>query len=232
MEQDTLQQCQEIIRYRFSDPALLSLALTHASVSPTRVQSNERLEFLGDAVLGLVVCHELYMRHSDLLEGDMTKIKSTVVSRLTCARIADEMGMTPLLFLGKGLSDPDGLPQSIAAAVFEAIVGAIFLDGGMEPARNFVVAQVEPYIDEALASEHQLNYKSMLQQYSQRRWNGTPEYQLLDEKGPDHSKCFEVAVSISGRHFPSAWGKNKKDAEQEAARRALVELELLKDDSA
>ncbi len=229
MEQSALEQCQEIIGYRFSNPDLLALGLTHASVASSRLQSNERMEFLGDAVLGLAVCHELYNSQEDLLEGDMTKIKSTVVSRQTCAAVAEKLDICRLVFLGKGMSKPGALPQSVAGAVFEAIVGAIFLDGGLAPASQFVLKHMRPYIDEALANEHQHNYKSLLQQHAQRQWGLMPDYQLLDEKGPDHSKCFEIAVTINGRQFPSAWGMNKKLAEQEAARRALQEMGILKD---
>ena len=228
MDLVTLEKCQELLEYRFSNPALLAHALTHASVAPTRLESNERLEFLGDAVLGLVVCHELYQSQSDLLEGEMTKIKSSVVSRQTCAMIADQLGISPLLSLGKGMDRPGGLPQSVSAAVLESLIGAIFLDGGLEPARTFVLTQMRPFIQQVLADQHARNYKSMLQQYAQFHWSRAPEYHMLDEKGPDHSKCFEIAVTINGRHFPSAWGMNKKEAEQEAARRALVDLGVLK----
>jgi ribonuclease-3 len=223
-----IHSCQEVIGYSFQSPELLALALTHSSVAATRVESNERLEFLGDAVLGLIVCQELYERFGDLLEGQLTKIKSSVVSRRTCAEIAEQSGIAGLLFLGKGMPAADALPQSVTAAVFEAIVGAIYLDGGLDATRQFVLENLRPFIDGAIATEHQWNYKSLLQQHSQRRWGVTPEYQLLDEKGPDHSKCFEVAVSIGGRHFSSAWGMSKKEAEQEAARRALHELGLMK----
>jgi len=222
-----IDSCQEAIGYSFESPELLALALTHSSVAATRVESNERLEFLGDAVLGLIVCQELYERFGDLLEGQLTKIKSSVVSRRTCAEVAERSGIAGLLFLGKGMPAADALPQSVTAAVFEAIIGAIYLDGGLDATRRFVLENLRPFIDGALATEHQWNYKSLLQQHAQRRWGVTPEYQLLDEKGPDHSKCFEVAVSIGGRHFSSAWGMSKKEAEQEAARRALRELGLM-----
>jgi ribonuclease-3 len=230
VEQSALENCQKLIGYTFQDQGLLSLGLTHASVATNRVDSNERMEFLGDSVLGLVVCQELYERYGNLLEGQMTKIKSSVVSRRTCAIIAEEMGISELLFLGKGMPGPDRLPQSVAAAVFESIIGAVYLDGGLGPAQRFVLQCVRPFIEEAFATEHQQNFKSLLQQHSQRRWGSTPDYQILDEKGPDHSKCFEVAVSIGGRHFTSAWGMTKKEAEQEAARRALRELGLMADE--
>ncbi len=227
VEPDTLQQCQKIIGYEFADLQLLSVALTHASVAPTRAESNERMEFLGDAVLALAICHELYDHPDTLLEGEMTRMKSSVVSRHTCAIIAEQMGIAELILLGKGMGPHSGLPMSVLAAVFEAIIGAIYLDGGLEAAGKFILTHVQPHLEEALANEHQQNYKSMLQQLAQRRWNTRPEYLLLDEKGPDHSKCFEVSVVIDGVHFPSAWGMSKKEAEQEAARQALLKLELL-----
>ncbi len=230
MDFTALHKCEELIGYRFKDPEILSLALTHASVAPTRLQSNERLEFLGDAVLGLVVCDELYRECASSMEGDMTKIKSAVVSRQTCAEIAEGLGVCSLLSLGKGMNKGGGPPQSIAAAVLESLIGAIYVDGGLEAARPFILLHMKPHIQEAIDNEHQRNYKSVLQQHAQRQWNATPAYQMLDEKGPDHSKCFEVAVAIKGRNFPSGWGKSKKEAEQEAARRALVDLGVLTDD--
>jgi ribonuclease-3 len=181
-------------------------------------------------MLGLVVCDELYKTCEDLLEGEMTRIKSSVVSRHTCAIIAQETGLCQSLFTGKGMSSPAGMPQSVAAAVFEAIIGAIYLDGGIDQARRFVLKHIEPQVANALDDEHKRNYKSMLQQYAQRHWNTTPEYRFLDEKGPDHNKCFEIAVVIGGKHYPSAWGTTKKEAEQEAARRALSQLGVLRDD--
>jgi len=227
VDREALKTCQDLIEYCFRDEGLLALALTHASVAPTRTQSNERLEFLGDAVLALVVCSDLYDSQPDLLEGEMTKVKSAVVSRQTCAAVAEAAGIADLLNLGKGIAGRNGLPPSVAAAVFEALIGAIYLDGGLDPARRFILRHVRPHIEEALANEHQRNYKSILQQHAQRVWGQTPDYRVLDEKGPDHSKAFEVAVSIGGQTFPSAWGKSKKEAEQESAKLALEKLGLL-----
>ena len=230
VQQEAITQCQELLGYQFSDPEILARALTHSSVAHNRQDSNERLEFLGDAVLDLVVCRELYDHLDELTEGEMTKVKSAVVSRNSCAVVAQEIGICDQLFLGKGMSRRGELPMSVTAAVFESIIGAIYLDGGLEPAADFILCHIRPHISEALANEHQQNYKSMLQQYAQRRLGLTPEYQLLDEKGPDHSKCFEVAVAFDGRHFPSSWGMTKKQAEQGAAYQALAELGLLTGD--
>lgn len=225
--EDILRKCERILGYRFKDRELLERALTHSSVARSRSESNERLEFLGDAVLGLVVCQALYERDERLAEGEMTRVKSWVVSRETCAQVSIDHGVTELMSLGKGLTNGGQLPQSISAALLEALIGAVYLDGGLEPARELILRLVGGYIDQALGDGHQKNYKSALQQHAQRRWGLTPEYVLLDEKGPDHDKAFEVAVSINGTHYPSAWGKTKKDAEQDSARLALSELGLL-----
>jgi len=227
MSDSALDTCQETIGYRFRDPSLLSAALTHASIATSRLQSNERMEFLGDAILGMVVCRYLFDNYPEYLEGELTKIKSAVVSRKTCAEISERLGLPQFLYLGNGISGRHRLPTSLAAAAFESLIAAIAIDGGTEAVTEFILRHVVPDIRSAVASEHQNNYKSQLQQFAQKQQGGTPVYELLDEKGPDHSKCFEVAVVVAGRRFPSAWGPSKKEAEQKAALNALVELNLV-----
>ncbi|MBN2445861.1 MAG: ribonuclease III [Phycisphaerae bacterium] len=223
-----LEELQQRSGYTFTNPALLSEAMTHASYANSRQESNERLEFLGDSVLGLVVCHAVYQRLPNALEGELTKIKSAVVSRRICARVANKLRLTEPLILGQGMGDPDGLPRSLAAGVFEAFVGAMYIDGGLGPARRFILANMSAEIELAARSEHQFNFKSQLQQYSQRFLNAAPLYEVLDEKGPDHSKCFEVAVVVDRKQYGSAWGPSKKEAEQKAARAALLALGAIK----
>jgi ribonuclease-3 len=222
--QTALHACQEAIGYHFENLDLLKLALHHASSANHRRDSNERMEFLGDAVLGLVVCQALYERLPEALEGDMTKIKSAVVSRRTCAQVAHRLRLTEGLVLGQGMDSGELLPSSLAAGTLEAVIAAVYLDGGLDAAREFVLRHMDEELREATASQHQFNFKSHLQQCAQRNASATPIYELLDEKGPDHAKCFEVAVSIGGRQFPSAWGPNKKEAEQKAAQLALIAL--------
>ena len=224
-QDDLLARTQQVVEHHFTDPALVVTALTHSSIADTRLHSNERLEFLGDAILGMVVCEELYHRFGEWLEGDLTKVKSVVVSRRVCAEIADETGLTGLLILGNGIEAQETIPTSVRAAVLEAVIGALFVDGGLEPARRFILQTVSTHIDKCSASEDQENFKSVLQQYAQRRLSIAPKYETLDEQGPDHCKCFEVCVAIGGERFPSAWGPSKKEAEQEAARRALEILQ-------
>lgn len=211
--------------YRFNDPELFIKAMTHSSLAGARVDSNERLEFLGDAVLGMVICEELYRRFEDWLEGELTKVKSVLVSRRVCAMVADEFRLTDHLRLGNGVENRAQLPTSLRAAVFESVVGSIFLDGGFEPAKAFVLRAMQPHIERYAESENHENHKSALQQYAQRWLSATPRYETLDEQGPDHCKCFEICVVIDGRRFPGAWGPSKKQAEQEAARRALQALQ-------
>lgn len=227
MNPEILVQCQEVLGYKFRDESILAQALTHASSSPNRLASNERMEFLGDAVLGLVVCQEIYTRNPEFLEGEMTKVKSSVVSRQTCSKVASELGLPGMLSLGKGVGPGSVLPSSVGAAVLESVIGAIFLDGGIEPAREFILAKMGSELGAATASQHQFNFKSLLQQYAQREFGAMPHYDVLDEKGPEHSKCFELAVRLAGRQFGSAWGKSKKEAEQKAALVALNELGVL-----
>ncbi len=224
MTEETRQRAEEVLQYKFKDVRLLEEALTHASIADSRLKSNERMEFLGDAVLDLIVCEDLYKRFPEYLEGDLTKIKSAVVSRRTCAEISNETGLTDLLITGKGISSRQPLPSSLAAAVYESVVAAIYFDGGFEAVKEYVLRTITPKIEAIAANAHQMNYKAVLQQHAQKLFGATPIYELLDEKGPDHSKCFEVGVAIDGRRFTTAWGPNKKTAEQKAALMALEEL--------
>ena len=227
MDERNLTECQQRIGYDFSNLDLLRQSLTHASASPTRLASNERLEFLGDAILGMVICAEIYRREPELLEGQMTKIKSWVVSRQTCAKVAGECGLAEMLYLGNGVTSAAELPSSVVSAALEAVIGAIYLDGGIEAAAKFIREKMDAAMEEAAACEHQRNYKSLLQQYAQHRWSAMPQYDVRDEKGPEHAKCFEIAVRLNGRQFPSAWGSSKKEAEQGAALAALRRLNVL-----
>ncbi len=229
MEDKALQQLEQIIGYEFSNRDLLARAFTHSSAVDNRTLSNERLEFLGDSVLALVICRAIFDRSPDYLEGDLTKMKSMLVSRRTCARVARRLGLHEFLEVGKGMTDSQSLSRSLAAGLLEAIIAAIFIDGGLEKAGSFILSNFASLIEQADTEQNQGNFKSMLQQYAQQDLNTTPVYELLDEKGPDHNKCFEVQVVIDRRHFPSAWGTNKKDAEQKAALNALVELGIFEE---
>jgi ribonuclease-3 len=221
---EALEHCQRVLRYRFKDPVYLREALTHASGANHRLVSNERLEFLGDAILGAIVCECLFRKFPDFLEGELTRVKSVVVSRRTCAKISRSLGLDEFLVMGKGMGAHDETPSSVLADVFESLIGAIYLDGGMDAAQRFILRHVEAEIDATVEGQGGLNYKSNLQQVAQRQFGETPTYLLLDEKGPDHSKCFKISAQVGRQQYAPAWGRNKKDAEQRAALNALSQI--------
>ena len=222
---EKLTGCEKEIDYTFSDRALLLAALTHASGADHRLLSNERLEFLGDSILGFVVCEELYHQFPQMLEGELTKIKSSVVSRRTCAKISRKLGLDRFMILGKGMTGDVPVPSSLYADVFESLLAALYLDGGMTAASSFIRQHLLLEIEETASGNSIVNYKSQLQQIAQRHQGQPPVYLMLEETGPDHSKTFKVAAQIGQTNYSPAWGKNKKDAEQRAAANALAELE-------
>ena len=231
MNQQTLLDVEQLLEYHFSNPSYLQEALCHSSCADDRLDSNERLEFFGDSVLAIVICQRLFEEFPSYFEGDLTKIKSMLVSRKTCSKVSNDLGLTEYIQVGKGMSHTRAMSGSISAGALESIIAAIYLDGGFEASRDFILRQFDPYIERANAAQHHENFKSVLQQHAQQTFGSTPIYELLDEKGPDHNKCFESVVMIGSRSFQSAWGVTKKEAEQKAAKEALIELEIIKSEA-
>lgn len=227
MDPKVLQKIEQILEHTFTDEDLLAKAFTHSSAVDSRLESNERLEFLGDAILSTAICETLFDMFRGYTEGELTKMKSMLVSRGTCARVARRQGLPKYMIVGKGMISNKALPSSLAAGLLEAVIAAIYLDGGFEAARDYILRSFSTLIEQVDSEEAQGNYKSLLQQYSQEQFGMAPLYVLLDEKGPDHNKCFEAEVVIDQQHFPSAWGPNKKEAEQKAAYNALLEMGVL-----
>jgi ribonuclease-3 len=230
MESSVRAQIEQVLGHQFRDERLLDLAFRHASVSDSRLDSNERMEFLGDAVLGMIVCERIYQRYPNSLEGEMTKIKSLAVSRKTCAKLARSLGVEHFISVGKGMMTQARLPASLAAGVLESMIAALYLDGGMEAVRRFLEPLIDPLIHEAVESGHQHNFKSVLQQHAQQAMGCAPQYRILEEKGPDHSKAFQIAVELSGVLYEASWGQSKKQAEQQAALNALCAMGLIAHD--
>ena len=224
-EAEILEECQKAIGYRFRQPELLRAALTHASGANTRLASNERLEFLGDAVLGLVTCEQLFHRFPDYQEGDLTKIKSVVVSRRTCARISRQLEPGRFPVPGQGDERPHARcrPACWPTCSSRWWRPSTSTAGWRRPGRSSS-QHLGPEIEEVAEGPHGGNFKSLLQQVAQREFNATPQYHLLDEKGPDHSKCFKIAAVIGRHTYAAAWGRNKKEAEQKAAMNALAQI--------
>ena len=218
------QECEFALGYRFLDPSRLAQALTQASTGVGVGAHNERLEFLGDAVLGLVMTEFLFNYFKDLDEGELTQIKSVVVSTAVLARESDRLKLTAFYNVGKGVTRKRNLPVSLQANVFEAVVAAIYKDGGLDFARRFILRNLFHHVLAVAEDEHQKNYKSLLQQYAQKELNLTPSYRVFAERGPDHSKHFEVVAVIGTTPYERGQGRTKKEAEQVAARETLRAL--------
>lgn len=217
-----IKELQEKLGYTFNDESVLIRALSHSSYvneNHSAGDSNERLEFLGDSVLGLITAENFFKNYKNLPEGELTKLRAATVCEKSLAGFAKQLELGKYLLLGKGEILTGGRERpSIQADAFEAIIAAIYLDGGMEAARAFVLK----YIDEAIKRQQSVkDYKTMLQEVVQRNPGELVEYVLAGETGPDHDKRFEVEVHLNSNVIGRGIGRSKKRAEQEAAREAL-----------
>lgn len=208
----------------FIRPALLARALTHASRRAQGETANERLEFLGDAVMGMIVAEYLFRELPDAQEGQLTRIKSVAVSTDTLADAFGRLDLDAFVRSSRSVAEGD-LPPRVRANLFEALIAAIYLDQGLETARAFVLRHLERHVRRVLHGRHAKNYKSMLQQHTQRDGGVTPVYELIETTGPSHGRRFRVCAVVDGRAFDDAWGASKKEAEQKAARLALEALQ-------
>lgn len=207
------------LNYTFQQPALLETALTHSSfANENGVDSYERLEFLGDSILGMLVADFLFHHPSKLSEGELTRTRSSLVREESLVVVADRLGLKPMIRLGRG-EQTHGARPSICADVVEAILAAIFLDGGMEPAQKMVTHFfLKDYKEETNRST---DYKTSFQEQVQKVKGSVISYALVKEEGPDHQKQFTVAVSVNQQELSQGEGKSKKEAEQQAAKVAL-----------
>lgn len=217
-----MEQLQNNLGYQFKNPALLSRALTHSSYANERhvdTGDNERLEFLGDSVLGFITAEYLFANHRDFPEGELTKLRAYAVCEKSLFSYAEEIGLGNYLKLGKGEERTGGRTRpSVLSDAFEAVIAAIYLDGGMDEAKKFVLRFVVPYVE---AKPTFKDYKTMLQEVVQKNQGETLEYVLVSETGPDHDKCFTVEVHLNSNVLGRGIGGSKKKAEQNAAKEAL-----------
>ena len=214
------------IRFRRLD--LLNLAFCHRSFSnesQDSIGNNEKLEFLGDSVLGLVVAEYLYTQLSDKNEGDLAKIKSFVVSEQSLSSLAKLIHVDQYLLIGKGEENSGGRDKkALLADAFEAIIGALFLDGGFKSAKKFILRYLIPEIEKVLQDKHRKDYKTLLQEFVQKNFKSYPKYQVLKKTGPDHAKVFWMEVVVQDKVYGPGTGRNKKEAEQQAAKLAWKDL--------
>lgn len=224
LDESSLAAAEARLGYAFRDRRLLAEALTHSSGKTDALPSNERLEFLGDSILGAIVARQLFLAQPDWDEGDLTRVKSAVVSAATLAEASLALGLPEFFVIGKGLAKEGRFPTSLLANVFEAVVAAIYLDGGFEAAERFVMASLGDVIDRVIHEGLARNWKSILQQYAQKTFSVTPTYRVTREEGPDHVKRFEVVACVGDRELGRGEGRSKKEAEQRAAEATLRAL--------
>lgn len=227
-----ISQLETELNYSFKNKKLIIQALKHRSflsvTNESRLLSNERLELLGDAVLGMVVTEYLFTKFPSKEEGELTTIKSLLVSRKILARIARQIGFGKFILLNDAEEKSGGRDRaSIIADAFESIIGAMYLDGGLEMVINFINEKLLSLTDEILAEEHYKNFKSILLEYSQSRYLGLPQYFVRNEEGPDHEKLFTIEVRINNQALGVGKGNSKKGAEQISAKNALKNLNAI-----
>ncbi len=226
-----LDQVEEKIGYIFKDKELLILSLIHRSFVNEHKhlvqQHNERLEFLGDSVLGLITSDFLYRRFPEFQEGQLSQLRSRLVDATACASYLQKLGLSDFILLGKGEKRSEGKTKvSILADVFEALIGAIYLDGGWLIVSGFLMSHFEEAMNTEIGSPSH-NYKAELQNYSQKKFQKAPVYQVVQEEGPDHAKIFHVVVLVDDQEMGAGVGPSKKEAEQKAAFEALSKLGMI-----
>ena len=233
--QRAISALEETLQYTFADRSLLETALTHTSFvkgDGKRQTHNERLEFLGDAVLELSVSEHLYREHPELQEGAMTRHRARLVCEQALYNAALALGIPDCLRLGNGEELTGGRQKpSIVSDALEAVLGAVYLDGGLDNARRVILDRVIRLLEEARVDETDKDYKTRLQEYVQKGHIGTLEYECLDEAGPEHQKRFTICVRLSGEPIGEGMGLNKQSAGQAAAKAALIRLGVLEDEA-
>jgi ribonuclease III len=228
MKEKDFREFERVIGVKFNDEDLLKQAFTHRSFlnehKSLKGKHNERLEFLGDAVLELVITHYLYDKYPDKNEGDLTSIRSALVNATTCAEVAKKLGVNDFLLLSKGEAKDIGRArQYILANALEAIIGAIYIDLGYEKVKDFILEHIAPMTEQIVKGELWADAKSKFQEKAQDIAGVTPSYKTMKEIGPDHDKKFTVGVFIGDTLVSEGIGDSKQDAEQSAARHALKE---------
>jgi len=230
---EILREAQKVIGYTFIDKNKLLDALTHSSFANEKKNkgrcSNERLEFLGDAVLNIVTSEYIYLNFPDLPEGEMTKMRAAIVCESSLKKCAVQISLGDFLFLGKGEENTGGrMRASILSDAFEALIGAVYLDGGLAEAKKFIYRTMNDYLNDIQNNGLFVDYKTQLQEQIQKNGSQRISYHILDEKGPDHDKTFVAQIKVEDEILGIGEGRSKKEAEQNAAKAALEKLKVSK----
>ncbi|MFC1489924.1 ribonuclease III [Candidatus Latescibacterota bacterium] len=227
-----IQEVESALQYHFQNPSYLYNCLKHRSyaqaVDGNIDLSNERLEFLGDSVLSMVVSHHIFLENPDFQEGDLTKLRSIFVSKTSAVIAAKKIGLSEFVLLNDSEENAGGRNRtSIIADAFEAVIGAIYLDGGYDPAKTFIERTILD--DQDISVDLETNFKSVLLEMVQAKKMGHPLYRTASEKGPDHNKIFTVEVFVNNKHIGTGIGKSKKSAQQMAAKDGLSQIDIILD---
>ena len=227
-----LNRFEKKLDYKFKNRTLLREALTHPSFQKNSLKditpNNQRLEFLGDSILDLIVTEYLYRKLASFSEGKLTKIKSVIVSKDILAKWANHLSLGKYIILGKGEDLTGGRKKlSILADCFEALLGAIYLDSGLQKAKKIISSFMKKETELIVKGKHEEDCKTLLQEFSQKKMKCLPEYYLIKEKGPDHKKIFCIEVRLKKIIYGTGTGENKKEAEQDAAQEALKKLKII-----
>jgi len=229
-----LSDLQKLIKYKFKNLNILKSALTHDSLTSSSEDDEvfgtnyERMEFLGDSVLGLAVCEHLFNLFPDKAEGELSKIKSSIVSEKYLALKANNIKLSEFILMSEKEDKNGGRGRkSIVSDTMESIICAIYLDGGLDKAKKFIKTFILEDFEKQVMAQDLINYKSILQEYSQSLYQNVPEYELISEEGPDHHKLFVMDVFIEGKLCGQGKGLNKKEAQQKAAQNACRKLKLI-----
>lgn len=222
-----LQEFQKIIGYKFQNESLLVTALTHTSreVNSENGSAFERMEFLGDSILGLIVSEELFLKFPKYSEGQLSKLKSKIVSRKLLALVSKKLKLSDYLVSNKDSLGKGGL-NSVLSNTMESLICAIYLDGNLEKARKFIHKFILHDYSKNLLRGDLTDYKSKLQEYTQAKFQATPDYEILDSSGPEHDKIFTVQVLLNAETYGYGKGKNKKEAQRNAAKQACLKLKI------
>lgn len=224
----SLEEIEERLGWVFNDKTLLLEAFVHRSYlneNPENISCNERLEFLGDSVLGLIASHDLFLRFPHAPEGDLSSLRAQLIDASACAAYAKALGLDAFVLMGKGERVNLGKGRaSLLADLLEAVLGALFLDGGFSAAEKFAEEKLRPLM-QAQAKKPQRNYKALVQTFAQRTFHQMPLYRLIEERGPEHEREFCIELIVDDKSLAQAWGDSKKQAERLAAELAWHEIQ-------
>ena len=230
--ENSIAELEKKIGYSFNKKYIIKRALIHSSYANqlglTYIEHNERLEFLGDSVLNLVVSEYIFKKYRNKPEGKLTRIRASIVCESSLYERAKKLDLGSYMLIGRGEEITGGRERiSLIADAYEALIAAIYIDGGIEGAKKFIISELAQSIENTVKKEHLKDYKSTLQEYIQKDQTLNIKYKITREEGPAHNRIFYVVVSINDKVFGSGYGKSKKEAEQEAAKSALIFLEVI-----